>query len=149
MSKKRILSLVLAILLLLSVFSTAAFAATPVPPTGINPITKGLITIQWTYINYVTTSLNISSTGSANVFGYIQRTTSGTYLYLSCTLQRYTNGTWVDITSWDTSSTSSSAIINEYYQVSSGKYRVKTYYYGSGNGAGSDFGVIYSKEVTY
>lgn len=148
MSKKRILSLVLAVLLLLSVFSTTVFATTPVPPTGFNSITKGLITIQWSYINQVSTSLNISSNGTATIFGFIQGTAPGNYLYLSCTLQRLTYGNWVDIVNWNTTSTSWSASIIETYQVYNGTYRVRTNYYASGSG-GSDSGVIYSKEVTY
>lgn len=148
MSKKRVLSLVLAILLLLSAFSTAAFAATPVPPTGVNPITKGLITIQWTFINYVSTSLNISSTGTATIFGYMQGTSPSNYLYLSCTLQRLTYGSWVDIANWNTTVTDWSISIIETYHVYNGTYRVRTNYYASGSG-GSDSGVIYSKEVTY
>jgi hypothetical protein len=148
MSKKKLLSLVLAVILLVSVSSPAAFAATPLTTTGLNAITKGMVTIQWTYINYVSTSLYIDSNGIATIFGFIQRTTNGNYLYLSCTLQRYTSGTWIDIANWYTTSYSSSALIDEQYSVPNGTYRVRCNYYASGSG-GSDSGVIYSVTVVY
>ena len=53
-----------------------------------------------------------------------------------------------DVTSWSASSTSSSASILETYQVTSGTYRVETYYYVSGDG-GYESGTVYSKTVTY
>lgn len=148
MSKKKLLSLVLAVILLLSVSSPAAFAATPLTTTGVSAITKGMVTIQWASISYVTTSLNITSNGTAIIFGFLQGTSSGNYLYLSCTLQRLTYGSWVDIANWNTTGNAWSVIIDEQYQVYNGTYRVRCNYYGSGSG-GSDSGVIYSKEVTY
>lgn len=144
MSKKKVLSSVLVFLLLFSLLSPTAQADKVKIPEPEAPIT-----IQYTYINLASTQLTISSDGMANVFGYVLRTTAGNYLFLTCTLQRLENGIWYDMSTWSTSSTDWSAMISEDYQiVLSGIYRVKTFYYGSGDG-GSDSGTIYSKTVTY
>ncbi|AUS97370.1 hypothetical protein CDQ84_12590 [Clostridium thermosuccinogenes] len=143
MSKKRFLSAALGMLLLLTVSAPTVLAAGEV-----NVAPESIVSIQYVYINQASTSLTISSSGTATVYGYVQKTPAGKNIYLSSTLQRNSNGTWSDVKSWSTSSTSSSASILETYQVSSGTYRVETYYYVSGDG-GYESGTIYSKTVTY
>ena len=143
MSKKRFLSAALGMLLLLTVSAPTVLAAGEV-----NVAPESIVSIQYVYINQASTSLTISSSGTASVYGYVQKTPAGKNIYLSSTLQRNSNGTWSDVKSWSTSSTSSSASILETYQVSSGTYRVETYYYVSGDG-GYESGTIYSKTVTY
>ncbi len=143
MSKKRFLSAALGMLLLLTVSAPTVLAAGEV-----NVVPESIVSIQYVYINQASTSLTISSSGTATVYGYVQKTPAGKNIYLSSTLQRNSNGTWSDVKSWSTSSTSSSASILETYQVSSGTYRVETYYYVSGDG-GYESGTIYSKTVTY
>ncbi len=106
------------------------------------------MSIQYVYINQASTSLTISASGTAIIYGYVQKTPAGKSIYLTSTLQRYSNGSWTDLKSWSKSSTSSSASILETYQVSSGTYRVETYYYVSGDG-GYESDTIYSKTVTY
>ena len=134
MSKKRFLSAALGVLLLLTV-------SVPGAP-------ESEMSVKYTYINQASTSLSISAGGTATVYGFVQKTPAGKYIYLSSTLQRNSNGTWSDVTSWSASSTSSSASILETYQVTSGTYRVETYYYVSGDG-GYESGTVYSKTVTY
>jgi len=106
------------------------------------------MSVRYTYINQASTTLSISASGTATIYGYVQKTPAGKNIYLTSTLQRYSNGSWTDVKSWSKSSTSSSASILETYQVSSGTYRVETYYYVSGDGA-YESGTIYSKTVTY
>ena len=143
MSKKRFLSAALGVLLLLTVSTPGALA---MGETSAAP--ESVVSIQYVYINQASTSLSISAGGTATVYGFVQKTPAGKYIYLSSTLQRNSNGTWSDVTSWSASSTSSSASILETYQVSKGTYRVETYYYVSGDG-GYESGTVYSKTVTY
>ncbi|KXG77107.1 hypothetical protein [Thermotalea metallivorans] len=143
MSKKRFLSFALSILLILSVLTSTALAT---GETSATP--ESVVSIQYVYINQASTSLTISASGTATVYGYVQKTPAGKNIYLTSTLQRYSNGSWTDVKSWSKSSTSSSASILETYQVSSGTYRVETYYYVSGDG-GYESDTIYSKTVTY
>lgn len=143
MIKKRFLSFALSILLILSVLTSTALAA---EETSAKQDSE--VSIQYVYINQASTSLTISASGTATVYGYVQKTPAGKNIYLTSTLQRYSNGSWTDVKSWSKSSTSSSASILETYQVSSGTYRVETYYYVSGDG-GYESDTIYSKTVTY
>jgi hypothetical protein len=143
MSRKRFLSAVLGVLLLLTVSAPGALAA---GKTSAAPASE--MSVKYTYINQASTSLSISAGGTATIYGFVQKTPAGKSIYLSSTLQRNTNGTWSNVKSWSASSTSSSASILETYQVSSGTYRVETYYYVSGDG-GYESGTVYSKTVTY
>lgn len=143
MSKKRFLSAALGMLLLLTVSAPTVLAA---GEANVAPESK--VSIQYVYINQASTSLTISSSGTATVYGYVQKTPTGKNIYLTSALQRYSNGSWSNVKSWSKSSTSSSASILETYQVTSGTYRVETYYYVYGDG-GYESGTIYSKTVTY
>jgi len=143
MSKKRFLSAALGVLLLLTVSTPGALA---MGETSAAP--ESVVSIQYVYINQASTSLSISAGGTATVYGFVQKTPAGKSIYLSSTLQRNSNGTWSNVKSWSASSTSSSASILETFQMSSGTYRVETYYYVSGDG-GYESGTVYSKTVTY
>lgn len=143
MIKKRFLLFLLSILLILPLLTSATAAA---EETSANQDFD--VSIQYTYINLASTSLTISTSGTASVYGYVQKTPAGETIYLRSTLQRYSNGSWTNVKSWSKYSTSSSASILETYQVSNGTYRVETYYYVSGDGD-SEYDTIYSKTVTY
>ena len=143
MSMKRLLSAVFGVLLLLTL-SEPAVLAMEEPRTAPEPE----ISVMYTYVNQANTSLSISSSGTATIYGFVQRTPAGKYIYLSSTLQRKINEAWSGVTGWSESSTSSSTSILETYQVSSGTYRVKTYYYVSGD-SGYESRTIYSKNLTY
>lgn len=143
MLKKKLLSAVLGALIVISAFTPTALAA---GETSATPESE--MSIQYVYINQASTSLTISASGTATVYGYVQKTPAGKNIYLTSTLQRYSNGSWTDVKSWSKSSTSSSASILETYQVSSGTYRVETYYYVSGDG-GYESDTIHSKTVIY
>jgi len=143
MSMKRFLSVALSVLFLFTALTPAALAAGEVSATP-----EPMVSIQYVYINQASTSLTISASGTATVYGYVQRTPAGKNIFLTSTLQRFSNGSWSNVRSWSGSSTSSSATILETHQVTRGTYRVKTYYYVSGDG-GHESGTIYSKTVIY
>lgn len=143
MLMRKLLTAALSVLLVTFALTPTALAT---EETSATP--ESDVSIQYVYINQASTSLSISAGGTATVYGFVQKTPAGKSIYLSSTLQRNYNGTWSDVTSWSASSTSSSASILETYQVSSGTYRVETYYYVSGDG-GYESGTVYSKTVTY
>lgn len=143
MSKKKFIFFALSILLVFSASMPAALAAEETSAKQ-----ESLVSIQYVYINQANTSLTISTSGTATVYGYVQRTPSGKSIQLTSTLQRYSNGSWSNVKSWSKSSTSSSATISETYPVTNGTYRVEIYYYVAGDG-GYESGTIYSKTVTY
>jgi hypothetical protein len=143
MLKKRFLSAVVSALFLFIALTPAALAAGEA-----RAMPEPMASIQYVYINQASTSLTISASGTATVYGYVQRTPAGKNIYLTSTLQRFSNGSWSNVRSWSNSSTSSSATILETHQVTRGTYRVETYYYVSGDG-GHESGTIYSKTVIY
>lgn len=72
MIKKSFLSFALSILLILSVLTSTALAA---GETSATP--KSVVSIQYVYINQASTSLTISASGTATVYGYVQKTPAG------------------------------------------------------------------------
>ncbi|WP_179122350.1 hypothetical protein, partial [Caloramator quimbayensis] len=98
MIKKRFLSFALSILLILSVLTSTALAA---EETSAKQDSE--VSIQYVYINQASTSLTISSSGTATVYGYVQKTPAGKNIYLTSTLQRYSNGSWSNVKSWSKS----------------------------------------------
>lgn len=140
MFTKKAVSLFASILVLLSV-SSPAFAAGPTPSSQSAPIH-----LFYVYINSASSSLSISN-GTATVNGYVQRTSSGKKITLESTLQQYSKGYWHAVKSWSASSTSYSASISKNYGVSSGTYRVATYYSVSG-ASGTESDTVYSRTVT-
>jgi len=143
MLMRKLLTAALSVLLVTFALTPTALAT---EETSATP--ESDVSIQYVYINQASTSLTISASGTATVYGYVQKTPAGKNIYLTSTLQRYSNGSWTDVKSWSKSSSSSSASILETYQVSSGTYRVETYYYVSGDG-GYKSDEIFSKTVTY
>lgn len=77
------------------------------------------------YIISYATQLSISDTGVASVTGNVRGKSTVTSSYVKCTLQISIGGGWVDVKSWEASSTSSGATVAQTYQLSSrGTYRV-------------------------
>lgn len=80
---------------------------------------------RMTYILSYTTDLSITSTGVATVTGNVRGKSGVTSSYVKCTLQMSIGGGWVDVKSWEHSSSTPNATIGETYQLSSrGTYRV-------------------------
>jgi len=77
------------------------------------------------YISSYATDLSISSTGVATITGNVRGKGGVTSSYVKCTLQISIGGGWVDVKSWEDSSSTPNATIGETYQLSSrGTYRV-------------------------
>lgn len=122
----------------------------PVMAAGERPmlLSDRIVTPNYVNINRASSTLTISGS-TATVRASVQKTASGENIYLSCSLQKYLNGSWTNIKSWsDSSSTAASVYISEKYSVSKGKYRVKAYYSVNGSGK-TESNTIYSKVVTY
>jgi len=111
MLKKRFLSAVVSAFFLFIALTPAALAA---GEGSTRP--EPMVSIQYVYINQASTSLTISASGTATVYGYVQRTPAGRNIFLMSTLQRFSNGSWSNVRSWSRSSTSSSATILETHQ---------------------------------
>lgn len=138
MLSKKIISLAASILVAFSAASPALAASTPRPlerPSSIH--------VDYVYINRANSTLSISN-NTAHIFGYVQRTASGKTIYVKSTLERYSGGSWDEVASWSASSNSYSASVSKTYRVSSGTYRVATYYSVSGSGS-SESDTLYSR----
>ena len=80
---------------------------------------------RMTYISSYTTTLSISDTGLASVTGMVRGKSGVTSTYVKCTLQMSVGGGWVDVKTWEITSSTPNATIAENYQLSSrGTYRV-------------------------
>ena len=77
------------------------------------------------YIASYSTDLFISSTGVASVSGSVRGKSGVTSSYVKCTLQMSVGGGWVDVKSWEDTSSTPNAVVAVDYQLSSrGTYRV-------------------------
>lgn len=79
---------------------------------------------RMTYIYSYSTELSISSDGVATVTGMIRGKSGVTSTYVEVTLQKSESGKWVDVESWEDSSSTRSVTVAETYQVVRGTYRV-------------------------
>lgn len=79
---------------------------------------------KMTYIYSYSTELSISSDGVATVTGMIRGKSGVTSTYVKVTLQKSESGQWIDVESWEESSSTRSITIAETYQVVRGTYRV-------------------------
>jgi len=140
MLSKKVVSLFASVIVLVSA-SCPAFAASYVKSPQSAPIQ-----VDYVYTNMASSTLRISG-GIATIIGFVQRTTSGKKVYVESTLQRYSGGFWYAIKSWSKSSTDYAASVSAKYKVSSGRYRVATYYSVTGAN-GTESGTVYSKTVT-
>lgn len=83
------------------------------------------IDARMTYISSYSSDLTITSTGVASINGVVRGKAGVTSTYVKCTLQMSVGGGWVDVKTWEASSTTFAATVAENYQLSSrGTYRV-------------------------
>lgn len=86
-----------------------------------------MMTPNYTYIWQMSAGLKISSAGKAHCSGSVDISDDSFHAELTITLQKKSNGTWVNVKSWSDSETGKSAlIIEEDYYVANGTYRVTT-----------------------
>ena len=76
MLKKRFISVALSALFLFIALTPAALAAREASATP-----ESMVSIQYVYINQASTSLTISASGTATVYGYVQRTPAGKNIF--------------------------------------------------------------------
>lgn len=94
-------------------------------PITINAENGTTVESRMAYISSYTTDLSITSTGVATITGNVRGKSGVTSTYVKCTLQMSVGGGWVDVKSWEDSSSTPGATIGETYQLSSrGTYRV-------------------------
>lgn len=94
-------------------------------PLTVHAEETGVAESRMTYITTYTTDLGISDTGVASIIGIVRGKAGVTSTYVKCTLQMSIGGGWVDVKTWEVSSTTNGATISETYQLSSrGTYRV-------------------------
>lgn len=79
---------------------------------------------RMTYIYSYSTDLSISSDGVATVSGMVRGKSGVTSTYVKVTLQKSESDEWIDVKSWEESSSTRSVTIAETYQVVKGTYRV-------------------------
>ncbi len=79
---------------------------------------------RMTYIISYSSDLYISDSGEASITGYVRGKGDVTSTYVSATLQRKSGNDWIDVESWEDSSTKNSLSIMETYSVSRGTYRL-------------------------
>lgn len=70
------------------------------------------------------TELSISSAGVASISGFVRGKSGVTSTYVEVTLQKKVSGEWIDVETWEDSSSTRSTSVAETYQVSRGAYRV-------------------------
>ena len=79
---------------------------------------------RMTYIISYAADLSISSSGEASITGYVRGTSGVTSTYVCATWQKQSGNDWIDVESWEDSSTNRNLSIVETYSVSRGTYRV-------------------------
>lgn len=75
---------------------------------------------RMTYIISYSSDLYISDSGEASITGYVRGKSDVTSTYVSATSQRKSGNDWIDVESWEDSSTKNSLSVMETYSVSRG-----------------------------
>ncbi|MBQ4333397.1 MAG: hypothetical protein IJC33_06445 [Clostridia bacterium] len=122
---KRIVCLLMSLLLLCPLNLVVSAASTE----GENAVQP-----RFTYTNNTSTSLTITTSGTAYCVVDVQGYSNVTKVYIKMTLQKYTVLWWSKVESWEATFNDVTGYISETAQVGSGRYRVKveiTVYSGS------------------
>lgn len=94
-------------------------------PLVVSAVEPTSVDSRMTYIMSYSTDVIISDTGVASVRGSVRGKSGVTSSYVKCTLQMSVGGGWVDVKSWEDSSSTPNATVAVDYQLSSrGTYRV-------------------------
>lgn len=111
--KRRILSLVALVLLMTSMLVVPASAADEAPT----------VTPRYVNISVFTASVGVNSSGKASCYSDVITANSTHTIYLDITLQRYNNGYWTNVKSWNTSGTGEVSLDKSWYVTSGYYYR--------------------------
>lgn len=118
---KKKFTTILLVMLLVSSYAVPALGST------VEVTDEIIISPMYTYISTAKTQLNIDSNGKADVTTYLTGNTNVTSTKATIRLQRYINGSWTTIKTWNESSNSRVLIFNDTYNVASGyDYRVQS-----------------------
>ncbi len=120
--KKRIFTLIVCIILLLSCLMPMQALAADEDDLQINLVTPMLV-----YITTATSSFDIS--GGVAYMGSSMTASGVDKLRLTNYLQKYINGSWSTVTSWSKTVSGNSVSLSSSYSVTSGTYRVRSYFY--------------------
>jgi len=111
---------------------------------------ESVMSPKFTYIWSISAGLDISSAGKALCAGSVDASSNSYTAELTVSLQKNTSSGWTTIKSWNGSGSGQGLIVENYYYVSKGTYRVcstaKIY-----NSAGTllETQSLYSAEKTY
>lgn len=100
------------------------FYGSVLPVSAYEKETTLLIEPRMDSISTYGTELSISSDGVASISGFVRGKAGVTGTYVEVTLQKKVSGGWIDVESWEKSSSTRSTSVAETYQVSRGTYRV-------------------------
>lgn len=136
---KKTLALVCSFCLLFAM-GTQAMATTSVE-LDTDPAVEDQIQPRYTDIVDVYAEVVVGS-GTADVYVSAEGSDNVTKIMIQATLQKKSSsGSWSKVKSWSQTTNGNSAVLEESYPVSSGKYRVSataTFYTSSGKETGSD-----------
>lgn len=123
---KKSVSVCLTVLLLLLTLCTPVSAAVSPEKNSVSP--------RYTHFSAVSINLSIDSLGCATATGLIQGR-PGITTGIKAVLQKYnsSNGTWSDIKTFNSSSTSFNCVLSGSYYVARGTYRVYAEFYAFNN----------------
>jgi len=113
-SMRRIVGTLLAVCILTS--GMGAFAA---EERSSNPVS-----VMWTHTDFISAGLTIGKLGYATCSASLEITNSTDTGTLYMKLQRYSNGTWNDVYTWNTSGSNRLVLGENYYVTSGYTYRV-------------------------
>lgn len=91
-----------------------------------------VMTILLTYITSATSDFDIS--GGQAIMSSLMYANGVDQVRMANYLQKLVNGSWTSVTSWSKTENATSASWSNTYSVTSGTYRLKTYYYAYING---------------
>ena len=111
--KRRILSLTALVLLMTSLLALPAAAAEDVP----------VISPRYVNISVFSASVGVNSNGKASCQAFVDTANSSHTIYLAIGLQRYKDGYWTTIKSWDGSGTGEIELDKSWYVTSGYYYR--------------------------
>jgi len=118
--KKTVVTILVVCMLALT--TTKAYAVSSTSFTDEN-----IISPNYTYILLLSSGLDINSAGKAHCSGSVDASSNSYTAKLTVALQKYSNDSWQTIKSWsDSGSGQSNLIIEKYYYVANGTYRVCT-----------------------
>lgn len=111
--KRRTLSLIALVLLMTSMLVIPASAAEETP------------TVSPRYVNILafTASISVNSSGKASCYSFVETANTSHTIYLTIGVQRYVDGYWTTIKSWNTSGTGEVSLDKSRYVTSGYYYR--------------------------